>query len=346
MSELGRCGRFRLVERIGAGGMGEIFLAEEDGTGRRVGIKRLLSQCARDPVFIGMFLDEARLVTRMKHANVCEVYEHGQEGSHYYLVMEYIDGVSLRELLEARKGRGLPFPLAARIMAEVAAALDYAHRLEDELGAPLGIVHRDVSPGNIMIRRDGHVKLVDFGLAKARTQIMKTQPGLVKGKFGYLAPEQLSGRTDWRTDLFALGLCLFEAMTGRQLFDQFSAAETVKAIQSFQGPPRMDGAPGGLHEVLTKVLSRDPNDRQQSAGEFRAGLGKVVVQSGHGAVSATAVAALLRGGVSSDAPPAAPRISAPGEDSPSPPTRSALPILLGVFALAMAAMLWFLFTQM
>lgn len=331
MSELGRCGRFRLLQRIGIGGMGEIFLAEEDATGRRVAIKRLLPQCAKDPVFIGMFLDEARLAEQLRHPNVCEVFEHGLEGRHYFLVMEHIDGVSLRELLEARGFRGIPFPLAARILAEVASGLDYAHRFAGADGKPLGVVHRDVSPANIMISREGRVKIVDFGLAKARTQIMKTQPGLVKGKFGYLAPEQLGGKIDWRTDLFALGLCAYEAVTGRQLFDQHTAAETVQAIQRFGGPPRIEGVPEGFQRVLAQVLSADPSARQQSAGAFRAELGKVVVDAGIGAVSAAELAALVRG--------EEPAPIARDEDSIAPPTRALWPLALGAAAVGLGVLL-------
>ncbi|MCB9597614.1 MAG: protein kinase [Sandaracinaceae bacterium] len=332
MSELGRCGRFRLLERIGAGGMGEIFLAEEDGTGRRVSIKRLLSQCAKDPVFIGMFLDEARLAERLQHPNVCDVFEHGLEGRNYYLVMEHIDGVSLRELLENRGFRGIPFPLAARILAEAASGLDYAHRFADEDGKPLGIVHRDVSPANIMIARDGRVKLVDFGLAKARTQIMKTQPGLVKGKFGYLAPEQLLGKVDWRTDLFALGLCAYEAVSGQQLFGQHTAAETVQAIKAFSGPPPIAGAPEGFQRVLRKVLSVDPAARHESAAAFRADLGEVVVSAGIGAVSAGELAALVAG-----EDPSQPPASTTDLDSIAPPPSRALPVALVIGAIALVA---------
>jgi serine/threonine protein kinase len=333
MSDLGRCGRFRLLERIGAGGMGEIFRAEEDETGRVVAVKRLLKECARDPVFVGMFLDEARLVTGLRHPNICEVYEHGQEGPHYYLVMEHIDGMTLHQLLVSRNMRGLPFPLGARIVAEVASALDYAHRLPGDDDLPLGIVHRDVSPANIMIARDGRVKLVDFGLAKARTQLVKTQPGLVKGKFGYLAPEQLTGQVDWRTDLFALGLCLYEAVTGKQLFGQSTAAETVTAIRGFAGPPPIEGVPGGFDDVLRTVLSFDPTMRHESAAAFRAALGKVVVQAGYGAVSAEELAALVRGDErdsdTGDATPPPPKLS-----SIPPPARSPMPLLFGIFALA------------
>ncbi len=295
--DLGRCGVYRLLARIGAGGMGEIFLAEGPG-GDRVAIKRLLAECARDPVFVGMFLDEARLASRLEHPNVCRVHDLGREGDRYYLVMEHIDGLSLKELLERRGYRGLPFPLAARLIAEVASGLDYAHRLRGDDGQPLGIVHRDISPANILVGRDGQVKLVDFGLAKARTQLVKTQPGLVKGKFGYLAPEQLAGRVDWRTDLFAMGLCLYEALTGQQLFDQRTAAETVTAIRTFGGPPRLEGTdpsiPAGLDEVLRASLSVDPRGRHESASAFRAALGEVVVRSGTGSVSQASLAELVQ----------------------------------------------------
>ncbi len=292
-ADLGRCGPYQLKARIGAGGMGEIFSAiAPDGS--RVAIKRLLPGCAKDPVFIGMFLDEARLLARLRHPNVCRVIEHGNDLDRYYLVMEQIDGLSLGELL-ARRGRtGLPVPLACRVIAEVASALDYAHRLSDEKGLPLSVVHRDVSPGNIMIARDGTVKLVDFGLAKARTQLMKTQPGLIKGKFGYLAPEQLEGHVDFRTDIFALGLCFYEAVTGVQYFDQTSAAATVAAIREMSEAPRVAsliGARPELDAVMAKALAPRPEERFESAAAFRAALGKLVLASGHGAVSAQHLAA-------------------------------------------------------
>lgn len=303
---LGRCGPYQLLERIGAGGMGEIFRALAPD-GREVAIKRLLPGCAKDPVFIGMFLDEARLLAKLQHPNVCRVFEHGNDSDRYYLVLEHIDGVSLGELLRRRQA-GLALPLACRVIAEVAAALDYAHRLTDGAGVPLGVVHRDVSPGNIMIARDGTVKLVDFGLAKARTQIMKTQPGLVKGKFGYLAPEQIRGQVDYRTDLFALGLCFYEAVTGTQLFGQATAAQTVAAIRDLREAPRVAallGAPAALDEVLAEALAPAPEARFESAAAFRAALGRLVLASGHGAVSAAQLAAEVAraSGAAGAAPP-------------------------------------------
>lgn len=293
---LGSCGRFTLVRKIGAGGMGEIFLAEGPD-GRPVAIKRLPAEGAKDPLFAGMFLDEARLVSRMRHPNVCEVHEHGMEGLNYFLAMEHIDGKSLAELLKEHDR--LPAGLACRVIAEVAAGLDYAHRLTDEAGEPLGIVHRDVSPANIMVRADGVVKLVDFGLAKARTQLMKTLPGLVKGKFGYLAPEQLGGTIDWRTDVFALGLCLYEALAGRPLFNQRTAAETVQAIRSFTGPPALTGVvPDVTHEldaVLARALAPTPSRRFESAAAVRVALAEVVRAMPPESVSPERLAALVRG---------------------------------------------------
>ena len=260
-----------------------------------------------------MFLDEARLVEGLQHPNVCAVREHGLEGQNYFLVMEHVDGLSLRQLLDRRGGSGLPFPLACRIIAEVASALDYAHRAEDDKGRPLGLVHRDVSPANIMVSKDGAVKLVDFGLAKARTQLVKTQPGMVKGKFGYLAPEQLGGTIDWRTDIFALGLCLFEAVTGKKLFDEQSAAQTVRAIQQFTGPPplagRVAGVPPTLDAVLAKALAPDPANRFESAAAFRAALGQVVLESAPAAVSAEALATEVQRSMAAGAS-ATPRLSA------------------------------------
>jgi serine/threonine protein kinase len=294
---LGHCGPYRLRERVAAGGMGEVFEATR-ADGGAVAIKRLLPECAKDPVFVGMFLDEARLAQRLRHPNICAVHEHGKEGESYFLAMELIEGPTLKGLLDRRE-RGLPWPVAVRIVADVAAGLDYAHRMTDEDGTPLGIVHRDVSPANIMVARDGTVKLVDFGLAKAETQLMKTQPGLVKGKFGYLAPEQLGGRIDWRTDLFALGLCLYEAIAHAPLFGRMTVADTVQVISDFTGPPPLAGAvegvPPALDRVLASALAPRPADRPASASALRAALGKVAqAHASPQAISKAAVAVEVR----------------------------------------------------
>jgi serine/threonine-protein kinase len=256
--------------------MGEIFLSEGPtprGTGVAA-LKRLLPQAKADPLFIHMFLDEGRLAKHLSHPNVCQVYAVGEDGEHFYIAMEWVDGVSLKQLIARGAGRGgLPVPVTARILADTASALDYAHRLRDEQGRFMGVVHRDVSPPNVMVDLRGRVKLLDFGMAKARTQLAKTQPGYVKGKFGYLAPEQLTGDVDARTDVFALGLCLYEAFTGRAVFDQETAAETIANINAFRGPPKAAALNPAVFPELDAIIQRacapDKEQRFQSAGEMR-----------------------------------------------------------------------------
>ncbi len=276
MAELGTCGPYTLKRWVEAGGMGEIFLSEgPTPRGRGVAaLKRLLPQAKADPLFIHMFLDEGRLARHLSHPNVCQVYAVGEDGEHFYIAMEWVDGVSLKQLIARAAGRGgIPVPIAARIIADIASALDYAHRLRDEQGRFMGVVHRDVSPPNVMIDLRGRVKLLDFGMAKARTQLAKTQPGYVKGKFGYLAPEQLTGDVDARTDVFALGLCLYEAFTNRALFDQETAAETIANINAFRGPPRAaeinPAVPPELDAVIQRACAPRKEQRFQSAGEMR-----------------------------------------------------------------------------
>jgi len=266
--------------------MGEIFLSHGPtprGEGSAA-VKRLLPQAKADPLFVTMFLDEGRLAKHLRHPNICQVYDVGEDGEHYYIAMEWVDGVSLKQLQTRTAGRGgLPVAACARIIADVAAALDYAHRLRDDQDRFMGVVHRDVSPPNVMVDLRGRIKLLDFGLAKARTQLAKTQPGYVKGKFGYLAPEQLTGDVDARTDVFALGLCLYESVTGTPLFDQETAAETVVNIKSFGGPPsaatlRPDVWPE-LDAVLQRALAPKKEQRFQSAGEMRNALEQALAAS-------------------------------------------------------------------
>jgi serine/threonine protein kinase len=278
--------------------MGEIFLARgrtPSGGSGLAAVKRLLPQAAQDPAFVKMFLDEGRLVRRLRHPNVCSTWDHGRTADgQYYLAMEWIDGVSVQRLLRRAQSRAaIPLHIATRIIADVASALDYAHRLSDESGDHLGIVHRDVSPANIMVDLDGRVKLVDFGLAKARTQ-----PGFVKGKFGYLSPEQLTGRVDYRTDVFALGLCLWELLTTNQLFEHSTAAETIAAIKAYEGPPdirdaRPDVTPE-IGEILTRSLARLPSERFSSAGEMKLYLERALRKMRRPTVDARELAAFVR----------------------------------------------------
>lgn len=268
--------------------MGEIFLARgptPSGHRSLVAIKRLLPQIAQDRAAVGMFLDEAHLTMRLDHPHVGHVYKLGRDGPHYFLVMEWIDGVSLR-VLTRRIARSGPIPwfVAARIMADVAAGLHYAHELTDANGRPFQLVHRDVSPSNIMVGFDGSTRLLDFGLAKTRAQLQKTKPGTVKGKFAYLAPEQLRGQLSPRVDVFGLGLCLWEALMGRQLFDLDTIASAAAAIHAFAGAPPVrphrPEVPERVDRILSRALNPDPDLRFQSAAEVRDELLGVLADEG------------------------------------------------------------------
>ena len=260
---------------MGAGGIGEIHLARAVGSGGRlVAVKQLLPQTAVDPIFVGMFIDEARIASVLRHPNVATVYEFGEQKGTYFIAMEWIDGVSLRELLTRATERGveLPLGLTARIVADVAAALDYAWHSPDGQGRPQHIIHRDVSPPNVMVGLDGTVKLLDFGMAKARSQLQKTEPGFVKGKFGYLSPEQLAGDADPRTDVFALGLCFWECLVGERYFKGTTAAETVLHIQAYKKAPAVrdlrPDVPERVSRLLQGAMAPKPNHRP-TAGELR-----------------------------------------------------------------------------
>jgi serine/threonine protein kinase len=212
--------RYRVVERLAAGGMAEVFVGDAmsvQGFKKRVAIKRVLPHLASNENFIGMFLDEARLGARMNHANIVSVLDIGAADNTYFIVMEYVDGANLKTIIEVllKQGRPVPMKEAVYIAMEACRGLSYAHELCDDDGNDLDIVHRDISPPNILISKRGEVKVTDFGLAKASTQLEKTDPGVVKGKFSYLAPEAALGdAVDERADLFAMGIVLWEMIAG------------------------------------------------------------------------------------------------------------------------------------
>jgi serine/threonine-protein kinase len=226
---------------------------------------------AKDPTVAELFLDEQRVASLLHHPHIVEVYECGHDRGTPYIVMEWVDGVSLRQLLDRllQLQQPLPQELAGRIAVDVAEALHYAHELKGPDGTPLKVVHRDVSPPNIMVTRDGTAKLIDFGLAKAQTQLTKTQPGMVKGKFRYLAPEQLDQPVDGRTDIFALGLCFFEMLAGRPLFNQANPVHAVMALRQFRRPPPLPDVNVRISEEIANIvectLGALPEERFQSA---------------------------------------------------------------------------------
>ncbi len=274
-----------MLERLGGGGQAEVFrgLSESmQGFKRVVAIKRVLPHLTSNPQFVAMFLDEARLSLFLAHANVVSVFaiDRAKDGT-YFLVMEFVDGCDLKELIEhqVHKHGRVEMGMAIFIIVECCKGLYYAHTLEHpETHAPLHIVHRDISPPNIMMSKNGEVKVVDFGLAKANSQVEITDEGVVKGKFSYLSPEAASGEPiDERTDVFALGIILWEMLTGRRLFLTDKPQKTVELVRQARVPsiPALNpNVPTELDMIVRKALARDPKDRYQTAAD----LGDVLAQ--------------------------------------------------------------------
>jgi serine/threonine-protein kinase len=275
-------GRFEILGRIARGGMAEVFLAREaqsDGSVRHVVLKRVLPEMADNPDFLSMFLEEGRTAVRLYHANVCHVYESGEVGGTAFMALEWVYGTSLDDVITraATRGTTLPWPIAVEIVAQVASALEYVHHAKGPSGRPLNIVHRDVSPHNVMLSWTGSVKLLDFGIAKTSAN---EGGGETVGKYGYMSPEQAQSRAiDARSDLFALGVVLFEALTGRPLYDRPTVLETLSAIVREPVPSlaqlRPD-LPPALDHIVARALAKSPAQRWESAGELRAALKQVL----------------------------------------------------------------------
>jgi serine/threonine protein kinase len=232
-----RLGKYQLLRKLATGGMAEVFLAKTDGPmgfEKLLVIKRILPHLAEDPQFVEMFLGEAKLAAQLNHPNLVQIFDFGRAEGSYFIAMEYIDGPTVRLLLARSRDvqRAVPFPIAARIVSSASEGLAYAHDFQDlGTGQPLHLIHRDVSPDNILIGRSGAVKLVDFGIAKATGQSHQTQAGTVKGKVAYMAPEQLRGEPlDRRVDLYGLGIVLYELCTGRLPYEADSDASMVRAV--------------------------------------------------------------------------------------------------------------------
>ena len=276
-----RFGQFYLFDRIGRGGMAEIFLSKTFtalGTERLCVIKRILPQLNADEHFCEMLIQEAKLASRLSHANVVQTYDLGKIEGQYYIAMEYVEGVDLNQLLGllARARIALPLQFALYVIAETLRGLDYAHRLADADGRGLEIIHRDVSPTNVLISTEGEVKLCDFGIARA-TQMGADTPDSIdeyhlKGKVAYMSPEQVHGRDlDQRADLFAAGILLWELLSGRRLYKTKDEDETLRRAREVEVPPLADrGFPEFemLDAVVRKALAPDPIHRFQSGGEF------------------------------------------------------------------------------
>lgn len=282
LKSLGRYGRYEILGQLAVGGMAEIYLAREtsaDGNVTRlVVIKRIREQSGDDDEFVSMFINEARVAMYLRHPNICYLYEYGRVGKDHFLAIEYIDGQTYRKLLgrASSKSSLVPHNITVKIVSHIAGALHHAHRATDHNNQPLRIVHRDISPHNIMLGYDGVVKLLDFGVAKAATQTTFTKVGIVRGKFAYMSPQQCMGEPlDGRSDLFSLGTVLFEGLTGRRLFRRDSQFDTMHAIVEEPIPAIQSidaSVPDRLARIVDRALQKDPNERFQTGAEFQQAL--------------------------------------------------------------------------
>ncbi|MEO7112202.1 MAG: serine/threonine-protein kinase [Polyangiaceae bacterium] len=269
--------RYRVVEKLESGGMAEVFRAESEGLQgfkKQVAIKRVLPHLSEKKKFISMFLDEARLSAHLSHSNCVQVFDIGVGDNAYFIVMEFVEGANLKSITEwiKKTGRDLPVQNAVFIALEICKGLAYAHELRDPQGVDLHIVHRDMSPPNVLVTKFGEIKIVDFGLAKANSQLEKSEPGIIKGKFSYLSPEAAMGQeVDARTDIFAVGIILWEMLAGQRLFMGDTDFQTVKKVQEAKVPsllPLNKKVPPELDKIIQKALAQDPKNRYQKARDL------------------------------------------------------------------------------
>ncbi len=294
LAPVGQFGKYHLLGRLAYGGMAEIFLARElqpdagraNQLGRFCVVKRVLPHVATDRTFVDMFIDEARLVVQLSHPYICHVYAYGEEESAYFIAMEWINGMPLSKALRRAKDEGgLAIPLAMKIVAMIAEALDHAHRAVDQsTGEPLGIVHRDVSPQNIMVAFDGIVKLLDFGIAKAASHSTRTEAGVVKGKFAYMSPQQCLGEPiDARSDVFALGVVLYELIDGQNPFKKQTEFDTMRALVYDEPASLAESHPEvtpELDSILKRSIAKKPEDRFQTASDMQLALERALGRMG------------------------------------------------------------------
>lgn len=270
-------GEYWLLERIAVGGMAEIFKARQSGARgfeKIIVIKKILQHLSEDPEFVEMFEDEAKIAARLTQQNIVQIYELGEVSNQLYIAMEYVDGKNMRDLTRSVTGKNLHLSVeqCTFLIGEVLKGLDYAHRKTDAAGRPLDIVHRDMSPQNIIISYEGEVKILDFGIAKAASKISKTEAGVLKGKFSYMSPEQASGRPISQTsDIYASGVILHELLTSDRLFRSKTDMETLERVKEGKvAPPseKNELVPPELDRIVLKALSKDQSRRYQTAGEM------------------------------------------------------------------------------
>jgi len=275
-----RFGSYSIYEELGAGGVATVHLAKSRAIKNPVALKRLYPHIMNIQSLVGSFIDEARLARSLRHPGIARVYEFGRFRGIYFIAFEFVPGPTLQQLQQHCKehvGR-IPIPVVVEIASQLCDALDHAHNLKNELGFPMGIVHRDVSPSNVIVSDSGQVKLIDFGLAKTKQSSVQSQAGVIKGKLNYVAPEYLtSGKVDARADLWALGVVMYELLTGHRLFDAPEQGTILERVRSLPVPPPSRAnpeVPRDVDQIVLTALTRDPDKRWQRAADMRGALDK------------------------------------------------------------------------
>jgi len=273
-----RFGSYEIYEELGAGGLAAVHLARSRAIKNPVALKRLYPHVANIRELVGSFIDEARLARYLRHPGIARVYEFGKLRGTYFIAFEFVPGPTLLQLQEqcaTYVGR-IPTMVVLEIAYQLCDALDHAHHLRNELGLPLGIVHRDVSPSNVIVSSTGQVKLIDFGLAKTKQSSVQSQAGVIKGKLNYVAPEYLAGQLDARCDLWALGVVMHELLTGRRLFDapeQGTILDNVRSLPILPPSHANPEVPPEVDQIVLTALARRPDKRWQRAGDMRDAIG-------------------------------------------------------------------------
>lgn len=283
-------GDYFLLEKLNTGGMAEVYKAKTfgvEGFERIVAVKKILPAIAEDKEFISMFIDEAKIAVQLNHANIAQIFDLGNINDEYYIALEYVPGHDLRMIFDrcVRNSRKLDIGCVCYIVSKICEGLDFAHNKRDANGEPMNIIHRDISPQNILLSYEGECKLIDFGIAKATNKSSATQVGILKGKFSYMSPEQVSGKTniDRRSDIFALGIVLFEMLTLKRLFVGASDFETLEKIRKVEvSPPTLYNSdiPEELEDIVLKALEKDVSLRYQTANELQEALQRFMFKQG------------------------------------------------------------------
>ena len=330
---MAKVGKYELVRKLATGGMAEVFLAKAEwarGVERTVVVKRILSHLAEDQNFIDMFLSEAKLAAQLSHPNIVQIFEFGETEGVYYLAMEYVDGPNLRTLAARahEQKRPIDFRVCAKMISESCEALAYAHELTDPItGQALQLVHRDISPDNIILSKSGAVKVMDFGIAKAATQSHQTKTGLIKGKLAYMAPEQLKTKgIDRRADVYALGVVLYELVAGAKPYDAESEVTMMHAVLYEPMVPirqRRPDVPAELETIVNKALAHDRDERYPDCRTFHQDLERFIMSSGREPVGTFEISKLI--GELQAQPVGGPGTGIRGVATPSQPRGSTTP---------------------